>query len=92
LSGAQRFKLPFKVEHNYYTGNGGKGWEVQMFDNEDVDLHDELEGEIMSFIVLSVNLVSVEKPCKQKRKGTIQRIGSPIAAPKPDEEEDMADL
>jgi hypothetical protein len=95
LSGApQRFKLPFKVEHDYYTGDGGKGWEVQIFDNEDEDLHDELEGEVMSFFVLSVNLVSVEKPRKQKRKGTMRRIGSPLsAAPKPDEAAvDMADL
>jgi hypothetical protein len=28
LSGVQRFKLPFKVEPDYYTGDGGEGWEV----------------------------------------------------------------
>jgi hypothetical protein len=79
LSGAQRFKLPFKVEPDYYTGDGGEGWEVQIFDNEDTELYDELDGEVMSFFVLSVNLVSVEKPRQQKRKGTMRRIGSPLA-------------
>jgi hypothetical protein len=64
-SGApQCFKLlPFKVvEPDYYTGDGGKGWEVQIFDNEDMNLYDKLDGEVISFFVLSVNLVSVEKP------------------------------
>jgi hypothetical protein len=71
LSGAQHFKLPFKVEHDYYTGDGGQGWVVQVFDNEDSDLYHELDSEVMIFFVLSVNLVSVEKPRKQKHKGTM---------------------
>jgi hypothetical protein len=33
---------------DYYTGDGGEGWEVQIFDNEDMNLYDELDGEVMS--------------------------------------------
>jgi hypothetical protein len=58
FSGAQHFKLPFKVEPDYYTGDGSKGWEVQSFDNEDPELYDELDSEEgMHVFVLSVNLL-----------------------------------
>jgi hypothetical protein len=87
LSGAQRFKLPFKVEPDYYTADGGEGWEIQVFDNDDVRLLEELDGDAMCFFVLSVSLVSVEKAPKKKRKGTMRRIGSPGG--RPGEDEDM---
>jgi hypothetical protein len=91
LSGTQHFKLPFKVEPDYYTGDGGKGWEVQIFDNDDRHFYDKLDGEVMGCFVLSVNLVSVEKPRKQKHKGTMRCIGSPHIA-KPYDEADNASM
>jgi hypothetical protein len=79
LCGAQRFKPPpFKVEPaDCHTADGGKGWEIQIFNNEDVRLLEELEGAVMTFSVLSVNLVSVVKAPKKKRRGIPRRIGSP---------------
>jgi len=56
----QCIKLPFKVEQDFCTDNG-PGSELQLFGNDD----GEMDTLGMGYLILTVELVSTEKPPKK---------------------------
>lgn len=78
----QRVKLPFKVEQGLCTDDG-PGSDFQLFDHDD----GEMSTLGMGHLILSVQLVSTEKPPKTKQAvGSLHIIGSPILTEDNDDE------
>ena len=83
----QRVKLPFKVEQGFCTDDGpGSGF--QLFANDD----GEMNTLGMGHLIVTVELVSTEKPPKIKQAlGSLRVIGSPILTEGDDDEGDEQD-
>ena len=60
----QHVKLPFKIEHDFCTDDG-PGWKLQVYDHDDKELNELSQ----CYFILSVELVSVVKPCTSKDNG-----------------------
>ena len=71
----QVIPLPFAVEQQFFAKAGGDndGWQVDLCDNDDSTLVAELGGHT-DFFVLTVNMMSTEKPLPVKSKGRMRRV------------------
>ena len=74
---AHRTKLPFPCEKEFYSPDNRDGWTTELHLHDDKELRDQAQGHM----VLSAELVSIEKPIKEKKQESVRFVGqSPLEA------------
>ena len=74
----QTFRLPFKVERELCFDDVTNGWELQVFKHDDPDL----AALHQCYFVLSIDMVSVGKPCMVAKLVSPNKVLAIINAPK----------
>ena len=81
--GLQKISLPFQVELDFCSDDG-PGWELAVFEHDDEEMQDLCQ----AYFVLTVELVSIVKPRKNKVRGNLRIVSSPNGRKAMDEDED----
>ena len=70
----QLIQLPFPCDEIFYKGHGGErdGWDIQVYDNDDVMLKREIGN--TDLFMLNIDCVAKEKPVQPKAAGRMRRV------------------